>query len=202
MLTGSIVMFAGSVAPQGWIICDGSAVSRTTYSNLFDVIDTTYGNGDGSTTFNLPDLRGRVLIGSSANHPTASNGGEEEHILIEQELPQHLHTVGQHGHANGITITTPALSHSITQAAFKYSAPGGSTKGATRSGTGGFQGTTSTNATRSTNVGVSDHNSANCTVSGSITDCNAFNTDTAGTGDSHNNMQPFITMNYIIYTGV
>ncbi|ADL53204.1 phage tail protein [Clostridium cellulovorans] len=61
---GKIDMTATTTAPQGWLICDGSAVSRETYANLYTAIGTTYGNGDGTTTFNLPDMRGRVPIGS------------------------------------------------------------------------------------------------------------------------------------------
>lgn len=60
---GMVSSFAGIVAPSGWIFCDGSAISRTTYSNLFDVIGVAHGSGDGSTTFNLPDYRGRFLRG-------------------------------------------------------------------------------------------------------------------------------------------
>lgn len=59
MPTGVILPFAGNTAPSGWLACDGSAVSRTTYASLFTTIGTTYGTGDGSTTFNLPDFRGR-----------------------------------------------------------------------------------------------------------------------------------------------
>jgi microcystin-dependent protein len=63
MPTGSITSYAGSTAPTGWLLCAGQAVSRSTYSSLFSVLSTTYGSGDGSTTFNLPDLRGRVVAG-------------------------------------------------------------------------------------------------------------------------------------------
>jgi microcystin-dependent protein len=61
--TGIVSIFAGTVAPDGWLICDGSEISRSTYSDLFNVIGTTYGDGDGSTTFNLPNLKGRVPVG-------------------------------------------------------------------------------------------------------------------------------------------
>lgn len=61
--SGSVMAFAGSTAPDGWLICDGSAVSRTTYAALFAAIGTAHGSGDGSTTFNLPDYRGRFLRG-------------------------------------------------------------------------------------------------------------------------------------------
>lgn len=201
MNTGSIVMFAGSVAPQGWLLCDGSAVSRSTYSSLFDVIGTAYGAGDGDTTFNLPDLTGRVALGSSLNHPSASTGGDEGHILTEQELPLHAHTVGVHGHGNNITITTPTLSHNITQAEFKYDAPNSTATGKANGRNGVYNGTTSTAATRSANVAVSDHAASTCTMSGSVTDCSAFDTESSGLGEQHDNMQPYITLNYIIYAG-
>ena len=61
--TGSVIPFAGASAPDYWLLCDGSAVSRTDYSRLFDLVGTTYGDGDGSSTFNVPDLRSRVAIG-------------------------------------------------------------------------------------------------------------------------------------------
>lgn len=62
-MTGTVLDFAGAVAPAGWLLCDGSSVSRTTYANLFAVIGITHGSGDGSTTFSLPDGRGRVIAG-------------------------------------------------------------------------------------------------------------------------------------------
>jgi microcystin-dependent protein len=60
---GAVMQYAGSTAPTGWLLCDGSAVSRTTYANLFTAIGVTFGTGDGTTTFNLPDCRGRVVAG-------------------------------------------------------------------------------------------------------------------------------------------
>jgi microcystin-dependent protein len=80
---GTILPFAGTVAPAGYLLCDGSQVSRTTYANLFSVISSAWGNGDGSTTFHLPDFRGRFLRGvdgTAGNDPdkanrTASNTG-------------------------------------------------------------------------------------------------------------------------------
>ena len=75
-LTGFIQMYAGSTAPIGWLMCDGSAVSRTTYADLFDVIGTDYGSGDGSTTFNLPDLRGRVAVGYKSTDTDFDTLGE------------------------------------------------------------------------------------------------------------------------------
>ena len=66
---GIVMPFAGSTAPQGYLLCDGSAVSRTDYADLFTAIGTVYGAGDGASTFNLPDLSGRVVLGvSQSNH--------------------------------------------------------------------------------------------------------------------------------------
>ena len=62
-LTGTVIMYAGSSAPTDWLICDGSAISRTTYSDLFSVIGTDYGVGNGTTTFNIPNLKGKVPVG-------------------------------------------------------------------------------------------------------------------------------------------
>lgn len=106
--TGAMLDFAGAAAPSGWLLCDGAAVSRTTYAALFAIVGTTYGGGNGSTTFNLPDLRGRVTAGkddmggSAANRLTSAGGvsgvtlgaagGEQVHTLTTAEMPQHNHT--------------------------------------------------------------------------------------------------------------
>ena len=69
---GVIIPFAGTSVPTGYLLCNGAAVSRTDYANLFAAIGTLYGAGDGSTTFNLPDARDRVLQGASGKHSTGS----------------------------------------------------------------------------------------------------------------------------------
>lgn len=98
----AVIPYAGSSAPSGWLLCDGSAVSRTTYAALFAIISTTYGTGDGSTTFNLPDLRGRSPIGKNAGTFTTlgATGGEETHILVTAEAPSHTHTLTDPGHGH------------------------------------------------------------------------------------------------------
>ena len=73
--TGAIEMFAGATAPANWLLCNGAAVSRTTYSALFAVIGTTYGAGDGSTTFNLPNLSDRFPVGRGTTHATLGGTG-------------------------------------------------------------------------------------------------------------------------------
>jgi microcystin-dependent protein len=71
--SGLVQQTASSSAPSGWLLCDGSAISRTTYSSLYTAIGTTYGTGDGTTTFNIPDLRGRVIAGKDDMGGTAAN---------------------------------------------------------------------------------------------------------------------------------
>ena len=91
MPTGMVVPYAGAAAPDGWLLCQGQAVSRTTYAQLFSVIGTTYGSGDGSTTFNLPDMRGRVAVGSDANWGCAAKRGETAHTQLLTEMAEHYH---------------------------------------------------------------------------------------------------------------
>ena len=102
-------MFAGQSAPSGWLIADGSPVSRTTYAALFTNIGTLWGGGDGVTTFNLPDFRGRSPLGyvnSAGSGLTtrafASKGGEEAHVLTVAELASHAHGVNPGSHTHGV----------------------------------------------------------------------------------------------------
>ena len=101
---GSIVPFGSDTVPENWLLCDGSAVSRTEYAELFSVIGGNYGVGDGSTTFNLPDLRGRVAVGKDGTQTEFDNlgekGGEKTHQLTVGELPKHtpkIKYLGEHG---------------------------------------------------------------------------------------------------------
>lgn len=114
---GAIMDYGGATAPTGWLLCYGQAVSRTTYAALFAVLGTTYGVGDGSTTFNVPDIRGRVVAGqddmggTSANRLTnpgstingidgdvlGGTGGAETHVLTVAQLAAHTHTKGPAG---------------------------------------------------------------------------------------------------------
>ena len=99
--TGSIIMYGAATAPTGWLECDGSAVSRTTYADLFAVIGTTFGEGDGSTTFNLPDLRGEFVRGW--DHGRGADVGRELGTAQGDEFRTHSHRVeiGYYVHGGG-----------------------------------------------------------------------------------------------------
>lgn len=101
---GAVIPYAGTSAPAGWLFVNGGAVSRTTYARLFTAIGTLYGVGDGSTTFNIPDLNGRIIIGRDGvgrvtagggnwdASVVASTGGLQNHTMTSGELVSHTHT--------------------------------------------------------------------------------------------------------------
>lgn len=149
--TGEVTMFAGSSAPTGWLLCDGSAVSRTTYSALFAVVSTTYGTGDGSTTFNVPNLKGRAPVGVDSTQTEfaalGTTGGEKTHVLSVAEMPSHTH-----------------------QERYSLNGASGTNMGSLTSSGGGAY----TNAEQTT--------------------------QTTGGGGAHNNLQPYLSLNFIIKT--
>lgn len=157
---GSLQIYAGSTAPTGWLLSFGQALSRTAYAGLFTAIGTTYGVGDGSTTFNLPDLRGRVpagldnMGGSAASRLTAGGagitgtllgavGGTETHTLTSAQSgsPAHQHantlnnnTVGSSTHRHDFRIALNDNYYAVT------GTMGGMTgSGAYRYSTGAYQ---------------------------------------------------------------
>lgn len=103
---GTIIMWGGPFVPVGWTACYGQAVKRADYQKLFDAIGTSFGVGDGSTTFNLPDCRGRSFLGKDDLGGTSANrvvnaqadiiggsAGAESHTLSVGELPSHTHNL-------------------------------------------------------------------------------------------------------------
>jgi microcystin-dependent protein len=110
-ISGQITMWPTASAPSGWLICNGTAVSRTTYATLYGVIGTTFGAGDGSTTFNLPNYQGNVPLGASGTYPLASTGGSADAIVVS-----HTHTA---------TVTDIGHSHSYSEPAAASNGQGG-----------------------------------------------------------------------------
>src|SRR5262249_33662412 len=109
--TGSVIDFVGASAPGGWLLFQGQEGSRLSHSARYAVLggaSSPWGQGNGSTTFNLPDLRGRVSVGAgqgiytgATNRVLAATGGEETHTLSAAELASHAHTLGNHTHTMG-----------------------------------------------------------------------------------------------------
>lgn len=162
---GSIMQYAGEEAPDGYLLCDGTAVSRTLYAKLFAVIGTTYGAGNGSSTFNLPDLQGRVPVGQKDSNPyfgsIGVNGGKETVSLAVSEIPAHTHGLGDDSHSANV---------------FNW----------------GIGGTVWINGTTATAGSSSSGNPL-------YTNQNEWNkTKSTGEGEPHNNIQPYLVVNYII----
>src|SRR5690606_36416662 len=116
--------YAGHTAPQGHLLCDGSEVLREDYPVLFSVIGTTYGAGDGSTTFNLPNLKGRVVVGVDESQTEFSElglkGGAKTHKLTVAEMPKHTHTQNPHNHTQN-SHTHGQNSHTHSQSSHTHS---------------------------------------------------------------------------------
>ena len=224
--TGALTAFAGSSAPTGWLLCYGQAVSRATYAALFSVVGTTYGSGNGSTTFNIPDMRGRVPValdnmgGTDADRLTVANtlgdtGGKEKHLLLVAEMPSHSHlagllaatSAGSHVHTlNTLAIGNTGSTHSHD--AGNYDGVGINNDIMTNvPGYPAFQslyaGGAANNRIKATASADSAH-THNITgalqTTGDHTHPVSGSTATAGDGGEHNNMQPYILTNYIIKT--
>jgi microcystin-dependent protein len=181
MPVGGVLPYAGASAPSGWLLCFGQAISRTTYSALFAAISTTYGPGDGSTTFNVPDMRGRVVAGqddmggTSANRLTSpingdtlgAAGGAESVTMARANLPNDTVTTTTNGTHNHPYIEPQSLGISA--------------------GSGGTRETFQRNATLTTDGGSHNHTFA---LNGGVTQT------------AMANVQPTLILNYIIFTDV
>lgn len=167
---GDLKATACAAAPSGWLMCDGAAVSRSTYAALFAAISTAYGTGDGSTTFNLPDLRGRAPVGVdgaaarlAANDALGQAGGAETHTLATSQMPSHQHSLGDYVPLGPLPSATWAAN------AFQVGAPGG--------GSVLVQYASGIGAIATTDI-----------------------TENTGGGAAHNNMQPYQVVNWMVKT--
>ena len=168
---GVVSAFAGVNAPAGWLMCAGQAVSRTDYSALFNALSTTYGSGDGSTTFNLPDLRGRVPAG-------VDNMGGSAASRLTSTVLSASNTLGATGGAQTHTLAVgeiPAAEVCVNDNPNLYPLFGGSGTG----GTGGYLGRPSTEFPNAFGQGLRP-----ATINGG--------------GGAHTNTQPTLVLNYII----
>lgn len=174
---GDLKTSGRSTPASGWLLCDGSAYSRATYADLFAAIGSTYGAGDGTTTFNVPDFRGRTILGAGTGpgltaRSRGNTGGEEAHDLSTSEIPSHDHS-GSTGSAGAHEHT-----HSANQA-INTSTGGGA-------------------ASRLTNLvgGTAGDVDAITTTDGAHT----HSVSAAGGGNPHNTMQPYGVANVFIKT--
>jgi len=117
---GGVFMWAGLTAPSGFLLCNGAAVSRATYADLFAAIGTDYGIGDGSTTFNLPDLRNRVALGASTTYSRGVAYGSETGTIAQTNLPNVNFTVTETPHTHIINVTDAGHTHTFTGTAHNH----------------------------------------------------------------------------------
>lgn len=180
---GTIKMHGSVTAPAGYLNCDGTAISRSSYAALFAVIGTNFGVGDGSTTFNLPDLRGRAPVGqgTGAGLTTWSIGGAaggESITLSSAHLPAHIHTITDPSHSHPISDPTHAHGSNNLAVDVTVGNVGGTTAAARASG-----------STLAASTGV--------TVQGNYTGITQTNVNST-TNNAFNIWQPSLGVNFII----
>jgi microcystin-dependent protein len=196
--TGVIEMFAGSVAPIGWLICDGSIVSRKGFSDLFKLIGTTYGFGNSNDTFTLPDMRGRLPIGVGSGSGLTTRAlaaaiGAETATLAETNLPSHTHTtsVGTESVTHTHTGTSGGVSVNH-QHYFSHTAGTTGSYGLFDSGTASSSGQPSTGGIQQNHTHTTTTGTESATHTHSVTNSNT------GSGTAFGIMPPSIVVNFII----
>lgn len=189
--TGALMQWAGSAAPSGWLLADGSVVSRATFAALFSAIGTVYGAGDGSTTFGLPNLKARIPVGYDAGNANFNAlgkvGGAETVALTIAELAAHAHAVTDPTHNH--TVNNPTHDHATNGVA-----AGGTNPNAP--GVAGVLGSADTGTGIALNLDITPAG-AGVSANGSGSGISIQNN---GSGSAHNNLPPYVAMNYIIKT--
>lgn len=179
-ILGEIRIFAGNFAPRGWAFCDGSQLSISSYNALFAVIGTTYG-GNGTSFFELPDLRGRVPVGMGSGYALGQSDGTERETLLAQQMPAHDHDV------TGLSLAVSSALPS-TDAAGDAPQPDGDVV---------FAGGLRHERVYSTGTADTQLDAAALTVSPQEVSLTGTS-GTIGNGQAHNNMAPYLGLNYII----
>jgi len=204
-LPGFMIDYGGSSAPSGWLLCDGSAVSRTTYAGLFAVLGTAFGTGDGSTTFNVPDFRGRASIGSGQGsgltlRVIGAKGGEEVHVLTVSEIPSHTHGINESPHSH--FVNDPGHAHSISDPGHQHSTfyeecySVGNAWGGVPNPSYNFTAAWTPSTRNATGIGIYAALTGILLSAASTGITNQY----TGGGANHNNMQPFLVVTKIIKT--
>jgi microcystin-dependent protein len=195
---GSISVFAGPTAPPGHLLCNGQVLSRSSYLKLFEKIGTVYNSGsESSTEFRLPNINGRVVAGIDKNNSKfnelGKTGGSKTHNLTLNQMPRHTHIQNEHTHTQN--------SHAHTQDSHNHGVSiGWNPSGweAANFGLGGFGSFTNTVAVTGGwdigSTGVAPAIQNNTATNNPTTATN----QNAGGSQSHNNIQPYIVMNYVI----
>lgn len=220
-LTGVVLTFAGATPPKNWLLCDGQAISRTLHAKLFSVIGTMFGAGDGTSTFNLPDLRGRVAAGKDNMGGTPANrlttagsgvdgptlgaaGGNQAHTLTTAQMPAHGHTATDSGH--GHSVYDPTHAHTVYDPGHSHQIDGWNLSAFDPSGGGYSVGADAPNSGASGAGQVAKSTTTGIGIYAAATGISIYNgtanisIGSQGGGGAHNNTQPTIVLNHIIRT--